>query len=506
MAYPVWWQRLPRNLLASLVGSVSSALLGLAFVPVYVRLLGVENYGLIGVYATLQSLLQVFDLGFSPTLSRELARARVHPERSAEMRDLTRTLETGYWVMGGLIGLALLAAAPVINALWLNTPTARREEVQAALVGIGLLIAIQWPLSLYQGGLMGLQKQVLASSLLVTMAVLRHLGAFLALTFLGPTLLTFFSWQIVAALVHVTLITLAVWRSLPRHPQPPRFRWPRLVEVASFAGGMGLIGLTALILTQLDKVLLSRLLSLETFGYYILAATISNSLALLVGPVFNLIFPRLSALVAQGSAISDFYHLSAQVITVLVLPAGLTVIAFAQPLIALWLGDMAIAKATAPLVRFLVAGSLLNSLMVAPYALQLAHGWTGLGIRLNLVLIGLMPPTLLALTAQFGPLGASVVWPLLNLLYLIIGLPATHHRLLPGATGRWLRESVLLPAGGAGGIIVLALWWFPANLPPLALVIYLAATLIAAEATAFAAASQPRRWLRQIAFQYREAQ
>lgn len=505
MVHATWWQRLPRKLLANLIGAVSVAAFGLAFVPIYVRLLGVENYGLIGLYATLQALLQVFDLGFSPTISRELARASVQPERAPETRDLVRTLEASYWVIGGLIGLGLLAVTPLIARYWLNAPTARLGEVQTALMGIGLLIAIQWPLTFYQGGLMGLQKQILANSLLVTMTALRHVGAVVALTFGAPTVLTFFGWQIVAALLHVTLTTLALWRSLPWHPRPPRFRWPRLAEVSTFAGGMSLIGLTALILTQLDKVLLSRLLTLETFGHYMLAATLSNGLALLVGPVFHLIFPRLSALTAQGATVADFYQLSAQVIVVLVLPTGLMLIAFAQPILTLWLGDAVIAQTTAPLARLLVTGSLLNSFMVAPYALQLANGWTGLGVRLNVLLIGLMLPALLALTTQYGSVGASAVWPLLNLVYLIIGLPATHQRLLPEARGRWLMESILLPAGGAGSVIVLALWLFPMNFQPPALLFYLIATWAAAQAAAFVAASQPRRWLIKTMSQLREA-
>ena len=80
-------------------------LLQMACVPLYIRFLGVEAYGLIGFYLMLQAILQVLDLGLSPTMNREMARYSVQPEKADEARDLVRTLELGYWLIGLMIGL-----------------------------------------------------------------------------------------------------------------------------------------------------------------------------------------------------------------------------------------------------------------------------------------------------------------------------------------------------------------------------------------------------------------
>ena len=47
--------------------------MSLAFVPLYVRYLGIEAYGLIGIFAMLQTYIALLDAGITPTLSRELA-------------------------------------------------------------------------------------------------------------------------------------------------------------------------------------------------------------------------------------------------------------------------------------------------------------------------------------------------------------------------------------------------------------------------------------------------
>jgi hypothetical protein len=63
--------------------------------------------------------------------------------------------------------------------------------------------------------------------------------------------------------------------------------------------------------------------------------------------------------------------------------------------------------------------------MFVPYALQLARGNTKIGFIINLVLCVVMVPSIIFLTYHFGIVGGASVWPALNGLYLIAGLPLT---------------------------------------------------------------------------------
>src|SRR5258706_4157407 len=64
---------LRRNLIANFAGSGWSALVSLAVLPACLRLMGVEAYGLVGIFATLLSLLLPFEAGLRSALSRDLA-------------------------------------------------------------------------------------------------------------------------------------------------------------------------------------------------------------------------------------------------------------------------------------------------------------------------------------------------------------------------------------------------------------------------------------------------
>lgn len=53
---------LKRNLIANYLGQAWRALMGLAFIPLYIHYLGIEAYGLIGLFATLQVCLGLLDM------------------------------------------------------------------------------------------------------------------------------------------------------------------------------------------------------------------------------------------------------------------------------------------------------------------------------------------------------------------------------------------------------------------------------------------------------------
>jgi len=155
------------DLVASFAGTGWAAAVQVACIPLYIKFLGIEAYGLIGFYLMLQSMLQVLDLGLSPTMNREMARYSIQPEKSAEARDLVRTLEVGYWLIGIAIGAVIVTAAPASAKHWIKSGSFPVHDVQVAVMLMGVLSVFQWPTSFYQGGLIGLGQQVRYNGLAV---------------------------------------------------------------------------------------------------------------------------------------------------------------------------------------------------------------------------------------------------------------------------------------------------------------------------------------------------
>lgn len=431
--------RFRSNLIANVAGAGWTAALQLICIPIFLRLLGVEGYGLFGFYIALQLSLQVLDLGFSLTINRELARYTAGSQDATKVRDVVRTLEILYWCIGFGIATGLLLLAPAIGAHWIRATTLDPTDVVRAVQLMALAMVFQWPLSFYHNGLGGLQQQVLASVVRMLVAGFSYGGAVVVLTHVGRSVTAFFVWQLLASIVQAALVAGAFWHSMPQSPRRPRFNFALTHNIRSFASGMGAIAVLGTILTQMDKIVLSRLLTLEDFGYYILGGVIASGLQVFISPIFTAVFPRLSGMVAKNEAhdIRTLYHQGTQLTAVLVLPMAVVLGMFGPQIVTLWTGDAAIASQVAPVVTLLALGTAVNGLMHLPYALQLAHGWTSLSLRFSLIKAVVFLPFLWWAASSYGATGGAATWAALNLCYMLIGVPLTHRKLLRGDALRW---------------------------------------------------------------------
>ncbi|HXQ38255.1 MAG TPA: oligosaccharide flippase family protein, partial [Anaerolineales bacterium] len=227
-----------------------------------------------------------------------------------------------------------------------------------------------------------------------------------------------------------------------------------------FAAGMSGISVTVLVLTQLDRIILSKMLSLALFGYYALAWTVANGLTILTGSVFTVVFPIFSQQVAVGDldGLKLLYHRHCQLVSVLILPAALLVTLFSHEILVIWTQNPITVMNTYLLVSLLIIGTALNGLMNLPYALQLAYGWTSLAFYTNVISAIILIPLLLIATSNYGAVGAAAIWIALNSGYVLFSLQIMHRRLLQGEQWRWYYEDVGLPLVAA--LIVISIGRF----------------------------------------------
>jgi O-antigen/teichoic acid export membrane protein len=315
---------------------------------------------------------------------------------------------------------------------------------------MGILAFFQWPISFYQGGLMGAGRQSLFNVLKISLVTVTHGGAVLILWRVSPTIQGFFLWMAAMSAVQVIILASALWKSLPPATRAPRFDVRLLRKVWRFAAGMSGIAASALILTQMDKVVLSKLVSLKVFGYYTLAGMFETGLLMIVASVVNTVFPRFSAMAEahDEQALTRLYHGATQLMVVLIIPVAAVLALFSGDVLVLWTRNAEVARNAAPIAAVLVVGTALNGLMNVPYALQLAHGWTSFLLYINTFLVATLVPAVWYMTSHYGPVGAASIWVALNAIYILVGIPFTHRRLLRHEMARWFTEDVA-PASAA---------------------------------------------------------
>lgn len=429
---------LSRNFLAGFANSAWSAFLGLALIPLYLKYLGIEAYGLIGFFATMQSVFWILDFGMVPTINREVARFSASG-RLSEAGELLHTLAVIYWGMGIAIALLIGGMAPIIARHWLQSSQIPLPSIDRALVLMGLVVACRWPIGLYQGALNGAQRITLSSAISIAMISLGNLGAVVILAFISPTIEAFFIWQAAVGLVYALIMRWAAWRVIAC-TEIVKFETSELKRIWRFSAGATGLAISASILMQVDKVLLSKVLSLADFGKYALAGVITSGLYVLLAPVFNAIYPRFSALVVAKDTptLINLYRMGTRCLASVLFPAATIAGVFSEDLVYLWTGNKDIALGVAPILALLLMGTAINGVMIFPYALQLAYGALRLPLLICLVLIVGTVPTTIFLATEYGAIGGASAWVLMNSIYLLMGSWLTHRQLLKDIGFKWL--------------------------------------------------------------------
>jgi len=442
------------NFLSNLGGNIWVAVIGLVSVPFYIQFLGVEAYGLIGFYSVMQSVFLILDLGFSASVHREVARSVVSLH-DYKIASLVRTLEYIYWIIGIILGLSIIFFSSLIGEHFLESTLPRTTLVNSIRL-MGVLIVFRWPVAIYMGGLFGLQKQVQFQIVNSLAETVKAVGAILIFKNIKADVQYFYYWQIVVSAFSICILFYLFWRNFPAKY---RIFDPRSIKsIWRFSFGVSGITLVSILLSQMDKIILAKVLTLTNFSYYMLAYSVSSALSRLSSPVAQSFYPRFVQGVASGNQeeLSSLYHKSSQLMALMVIPASLVICLFAQDIMMLWTGSLETAIQTGPILSLMIVGFALNCLVTIPYHLQLAYGWTKLTFYQNVISLIILAPVLYIFAREFGAVGAAVIWVTLNLGYVLISQQIMHRKILRSEKLKWYWSDLFFPALIGSAIVLSA--------------------------------------------------
>lgn len=454
-----------QNILANSLGRAWGFVSVYLFIPLYLKYLGIEAYGLVGFYSTLLGVLAFADMGFTASLSREMARLSVHGDSRDEMRVLLRTYEALYSVLSALLATGIFVGSPFIVRYWLRAGHLPAQEMVASIRLMGVAIALQLPSGLYIGGLMGLEQQVRANALQIVWGLVRGVGVVLVLRFFAPTIIAFATWQVISNVLYCAAARVALWNSLMKDPAASRPRVQLNVFRGTWRYAVAMAGMAALstLLTQTDKLAVSKMLTLEMLGYYSLASTIASLPLMLVSPIALAVFPKLIRYVETNNreGLVALYRRTTSIVAVAIIPAALTMILFATDFLRSWTGSTITAERAGMVASLLLFGQLLQAITVVPYYVALAHGNIKLNLQVGVASLLLLLPLLVWLVFSHGIIGAAWSWVLVNLCVVPPYMFYLHRRFLRGEASKWFVNGFGRPVLAALPCVLIGRWLLP---------------------------------------------
>jgi O-antigen/teichoic acid export membrane protein len=145
----------------------------------------------------------------------------------------------------------------------------------------------------------------------------------------------------------------------------------------------------------------------------------------------------------------------------ILIPAALTLAIVTRPVLMVWTGDLRITTLVAPVLSLLALGTMFNGLMIIPYNLQLAYGWTSLSVSINTFSVLVMVPVMFVAVNHFGMIGAASACVILNVFSLVVSAHFMYARIMRAAKGYWYRNVILMPLIAGAFFLLVFSHFFP---------------------------------------------
>jgi O-antigen/teichoic acid export membrane protein len=435
------------TILASYASQAYITIIGLVLVPVYLRYMGAENYGLVGFFLMLQGWFQLLDIGITPTISREAARYGGGVGSAADLRQLFRSLQAVFFVIAASTAALFALAADAIADNWLRFHELGKADVVLALQLIGGLIALRLACGPLRGIVIGFERLAWLATFNAGIATLRFVLVVPVLVLVGAGAKEFFSYQLAVAVVEFALLAWRSHRLLPAAAgtEATMRAWRQLRGLARFSLTIAGTSALSIVATQTDKLALSSLISLDEYGYFTAVVLLAAGIPLIASPVGSVLQPRLARLSASGDerGLQLAYRAATQLIVVLVAPAVAMMAAFPEALLWVWTGELEFAKQGALILALYAVGNGFMALGALPFFLQFAKGTLRLHMIGSLLFAATFAPLCVWGALSHGAVGAGSALVAVATAYFLLWVPRIHRGCAPGLHRRWLTEDIV---------------------------------------------------------------
>lgn len=448
-----------RNTGLSYAGQAYAMLIGILILPFYLGHLGAEAYGLIGFFAVLQAWLQLLDAGLSPSLVHRIAHFRGRIETTSQQHEpgqLLRSFEIIFLPLTVLTVLGIYQSSGWITNHWLQA-----EELSVAVIGncislMGLMVGLKLYATLYKSALQGLELHAWLNSANILIATLRYFGGLFLVAYISQDPMDFFLFQTAVALLETLIFAVKAYSMMLNPKLLTGFNWAVVKPVLPFAAGMSLTSILWIVLTQLDKVLLSNVLPLKEYGYFSLIALMSTGIMTLTNPLVQTLLPRMTMLVAE-ERIADMralYLNATRFVCSLLFPLAGVIAFHSADLVFTWTGDAEAAQWSRLVLPWYVIGSAIMAVTAFQFYLQYAYGQLRLHVWFSLVSAALSIPVVLYATLEHGVLGAALAWFGLRMLTFLIWPSMVHKRFAASLHRPWLQDLLRITAMTGLGLLI----------------------------------------------------
>ncbi|MDA7546229.1 hypothetical protein N8870_05275 [Alphaproteobacteria bacterium] len=427
-----------------ILASAVIAALNIILTPIIVHNLGLESYGIIGIYTTWVMVFSIIDTAISKTAGREFGKLIGKNKDHKFVNNLLKTSEFLYFVIVILFLTLFIVLLTFIFFLEL------KFEIEISINLFFLLVlsgVCQLLSNFYSSCVIGLQRQDISSYIIGFTGVTRILSLIILLEYYDIKLTDFFLIQTMFFFFQILVSRLVLKKKLIKIQSKTKIKYDYLKVLIKKSMIMVGIGISGVFASYFDKIILSTFIPLKDFGLYSLAWIIASSMFLVAMPFSLGIEARLANAVGSKGKISivDVMSKGTFIFYGLLIIIALNIIINIQEIIDIWLNLTSDIYILTKITIFMIIGSIFVSCSYALSSLMYCLEKSSLILRVNYLILIFYLPVLCFAIYKFNMLGAAIAWAFYGFLIYVIYLYLLFKTTQNSVISKILNINILIP-------------------------------------------------------------
>ncbi|MDH4481158.1 MAG: oligosaccharide flippase family protein, partial [Rhodoferax sp.] len=307
---------------------------------------------------------------------------------------------------GGLLALV----TPNLAGLMGGDDAALVAQAQASLFAVSAALPFVTTTAALRGVLEAYGRFDVTSAIRLSMGFITYGGPLVVLQFysgLVPVVIFLAAARAVTWAVHA----YAVGRVLPANSEYPRwFNRAELRQLLVSGGWMTVSNIISPVLSYLDRFVVAYVVGASMVAYYTTPYEAISRLTIIPEAILGVLFPALGAAMATNpERAHQLFGQSLRVMVAVMLPVAALVVAFAQPLLAIWI-TTEFADKSFWVLQILALGFAINCVARVTFTAIQSAGRADTTAKLHLCEFPIFLLLLFWLTTRFGIEGAALAW------------------------------------------------------------------------------------------------
>jgi len=400
---------LAKNSFLNLFGMVIPLVVGIFAIPIAIKGLGTEVFGIFSIIWVILGYFALLDFGLARSTTKfvaEIAENRDHP-----------SIASIIWTAAIIsFSLGIIGAAVVffVTPLLVNSVLDISQEfVSAAIVSFrlaGMALPVILISTSLRGALAAAQRFDLVNIVFIPNSILNFVLPALSLPFglnLPQVMVAIIITRTAGAIIYL-VFNLKTFPVIRR-----KFTFDSLVlkKLLSFGGWVTVTGIISPVLVYIDRFFIGSILTVSVVAYYTVPYDAINRLRIFPIGLMKSIFPEFSSRAFKKQN-SQVFSLFGRAIKYTLLPTGLIALVifyFAPFILDIWLGETFVENATV-ITRIFTIGIIINSVAYVPFNFLQGIGRPDLPAKFHIIEFPLYLLLLWQGTKLFGLEGAAIAW------------------------------------------------------------------------------------------------